>query len=81
MIGVIVRSEVVALALRAELLLDRGTLRGTRDRHEVDRASREDAEVDATAPVAGATFLIELARGLVLELLLLGLREEGLKRP
>ena len=75
-IGAVVRVEVVALALRAELLLDGP--RRARDGHEVNRATGQDAEVDAAAPVASGALFVELARGLVLELLLLGLREERL---
>ena len=77
MIGAVV-VEALALALGAELLLDRA-LRGAGDGHKVDRAAGEDAEVDAAAPVAGASFLVHLTRGLVLELLLLSLCKEGLK--
>ena len=44
MIGAVV-VEALALALGAELLLDRA-LRGAGDGHKVDRAAGEDAEVD-----------------------------------
>lgn len=77
MVGAVVGHEVIALALRAQRLLLERVRRVPRDRHEIDGASGEDAEVDARA-VARRAVLIHLTRGLVLQLLLLGLREERL---
>ena len=80
MFGTVVGHEVVTLALRAQrFLLER--MRGiARDRHEVDRATGEDAEVDARPEANGGVLalLIRLTRRLILKLLLFGLSQERL---
>ena len=71
---------VLAFALRAGcLLLDRTQKARRGESDGVDGVVGEDAEVDARRRAGGA-LLVELAGGLVLELLLLGLREEWLAK-
>jgi len=71
----IVSRESIALAFRAERLgLD--CTQGTE--WTLNRAARQDAEIDTHANISGA-FLVQPPCSLILELLLLSLRKERLK--
>ena len=80
MFGTVVGHEVVTLALRARRFFLEWMRGIARDRHEVDRATGEDAEVHAgpEADRGVLALLIRLTRRLVLKLLPFGLSQERL---